>query len=225
MTDRPIAKVIRDGLWTDNPGLVQLLGLCPLLAVTTTLAYGLGLGLATLAVLALSNVLVSVTRALTAPHVRILLYVLIIAGLVTAVDLAMRAWLFDLHHVLGLFVPLIVTNCAIIARAETFASRNSVGAALMDGLAYGTGFAGALVAMGFIRELLGAGTLFAHMDMLFGATAASWQIDVHGGFLLLLLPPGAFFVLAALVATRNAVAHRAARSAVAANKPALKNLS
>ncbi|NNF16682.1 MAG: electron transport complex subunit E [Gammaproteobacteria bacterium] len=200
--------VLLDGLWKQNPGLVQLLGLCPLLAVTTTTAYGLGLGVSTMLVLMCSNLLVSLTRRWIAPHIRIPVYVLIIAGLVTAIDILMQVWVFELHRVLGLFVPLIVTNCAIIARAEAFASRHSSGYAVLDGFAHGAGFAAILIVLGFVRELLGAGTVFADMQMLFGPAAAAWTIHVHEGFLLLILPPGAFFVLAALIAMRNALVAR-----------------
>jgi len=201
MNNAPTARdVWIAGIWSNNAGLVQLLGLCPLLAVTTTLAYGIGLAVATLVVLVASNTLVSATRRFVAPHIRIPVYVLIIAGLVTAVDLAMQAWLFELHRTLGLFVPLIVTNCLIIARAEAFASRQSVSLAILDGLAHGVGFAVVLMVLGALRELLGQGTLFASMDTLFGAAAAGWQIQLHNGLLLFLLPPGAFLALAALVA-------------------------
>lgn len=199
-----LARVFKDGLWHQNAGLVQLLGLCPMLAVTTTLAYGIGLGLATTVVLVLSNTLVSLTRSLTARYLRIPIYVLLIASLVTLTDILLHAYLFDLHRVLGLFVPLIVTNCAIIARAEAFASRQPVLPAAIDGLAHGLGFTLVLMVLGFFRELLGAGTVFASMDALFGSTAAQWEITLHTGFLLMVLPPGAFLSLGFILAARNA---------------------
>ncbi len=207
----PIGSVWRDGVWRNNAGLVQLLGLCPMLAVTTTLAYGIGLGIATTLVLVLSNLLVSLTRTITASFLRIPVYVLLIASLVTAIDILLHAYLFELHRVLGLFVPLIVTNCAIIARAEAFASRQPVGHSMVDGLAHGIGFTLVLMVLGFARELIGAGTIFAGMDSLFGAAASGWAVSVHSGFLLLILPPGAFLALGMLLALRNVWTARDAR--------------
>ncbi len=198
-----ISTVWRDGVWRNNAGLVQLLGLCPMLAVTTTLAYGIGLGLATTLVLLMSNGLVSLTRTITAPFLRIPVYVLLIASLVTATDILLHAYLFELHRVLGLFVPLIVTNCAIIARAESFASRQPVAHSLIDGVAHGLGFTLVLMVLGFTRELIGAGTVFASMDSLFGSVATNWTLSLHDGFLLLILPPGAFLALGMLLALRN----------------------
>lgn len=170
------------GLWRDNPGLVQLLGLCPLLAITTTFVNGLGLGVATLMVLTLSNGLVSATRRWLIPEIRIPIYVLIIASLVTCIELVFKAWFPTLDRSLGIFIPLIVTNCAIVARAELFASRNTVGISLVDGIGMGAGFAALLMALGAFRELL-----------------------THGGLLLAILPPGAFFSLALAVAAKNAI--------------------
>ena len=132
---------LRTGVWEDNPGLVQLLGLCPLLAVTTSMVNGLGLGIATLVVLTCSNVLVSATRRLIRAEIRIPMYVLIISSLVTCIEMIFLAWFPSLGRSLGIFIPLIVTNCAIVARAEVFASRNTVGASFVDGIAMGSGFA------------------------------------------------------------------------------------
>lgn len=199
----PLGRVFADGVWHNNAGLVQLLGLCPMLAVTTTLAYGIGLGLATTLVLVLSNFLVSALRPVIASFIRIPLFVLLIASLVTLTDILLHAYLFELHRVLGLFVPLIVTNCAIIARAEAFASRQPVLPSVVDGLAHGLGFTLVLMVLGFVRELIGAGTVFASMDSLFGAAAADWALSIHDGFLLMLLPPGAFLALGLLLAARN----------------------
>ena len=159
---------LRHGLWEDNPGLVQLLGLCPLLAVTATFVNGLGLGLATLIVLMASNALVSATRRWIQPEIRVPIYVLIIASLVTCIELVFKAFFPDLDRTLGIFIPLIVTNCAIVARAEVFASRNPIGASLIDGFAMGLGFALLLMTIGAFREIIGQGTLFSRMDMLFG---------------------------------------------------------
>ncbi|MEM7084431.1 MAG: electron transport complex subunit E [Pseudomonadota bacterium] len=211
VTQPAFATVWWDGVWHRNAGFVQLLGLCPMLAVTTTLAYGIGLGIATTLVLVLSNLFVSLTRPITASFVRIPVYVLLIATLVSMIDIALHAYLFELHRVLGLFVPLIVTNCAIIARAEAFASRHSPPRAVVDGLAHGLGFTVVLACLGFLRELIGAGTVFSAMHTLFGSAAESWTITLHDGFLLMLLPPGAFLTLGGLLALRNAFTGRGAR--------------
>lgn len=208
MTDGNLIDTLRTGLWYDNPGLVQLLGLCPLLAVTTSFVNGLGLGLATLAVLAASNVLVSATRRWLEPEIRIPVYVLIIASLVTCVELIFKAWFPSLDRSLGIFIPLIVTNCAIVARAEIFASRNPVAASLADGIGMGTGFLLLLVAIGMVRELVGQGTLFSGMHLLFGGEAGAGIAIVDGGWLLALLPPGAFFSLGLAVAVKNSIDRR-----------------
>lgn len=197
-----------NGLWHENPGLVQLLGLCPLLAVTVTFVNGLGLGIATLVVLMASNALVSATRRWIQPEIRIPIYVLIIASLVTCIELILKAWFPVLDRSLGIFVPLIVTNCAIVARAEVFASRNSVAASILDGLVMGLGFAVLLMTIGAFRELIGQGTIFARMDMLFGGEPMRGIIVNDGGWLLLVLPPGAFFSLALAIAAKNAIDRR-----------------
>ena len=175
------------GLWYENPGLVQLLGLCPLLAVTTTTVNGLGLGVATLSVMVLSNALVSAVRRWIRPEIRIPMYVLIIASLVTCTELVFKAWFPALDRSLGIFIPLIVTNCAIVARAEVFASRNAIVASIIDGFVMGTGFALLLIAIGAFRELV----------------STAW--------LLAALPPGAFFSLALAVAAKNAIDSRRAK--------------
>lgn len=198
----------KTGLWTENPGLVQLLGLCPLLAVTATFVNGLGLGIATLAVLIASNALVSATRRWIQPEIRVPIYVLIIASLVTCIELVFKAWVPDLDRSLGIFIPLIVTNCAIVARAEIFASRNPVGASILDGLVMGSGFALLLMIIGAFRELFGQGSLFARMDMLFGGEPVRGIVLAENGWLLLVLPPGAFFSLALAIAAKNAIDQR-----------------
>lgn len=202
----------RTGIWRDNPGLVQLLGLCPLLAVTTTFVNGLGLGIATLFVLALSNVMVSATRGWIRPEIRIPMYVLIIASLVTCIELIVLAWFPALGRSLGIFIPLIVTNCAIVARAEVYASRNPVGASFVDGITMGTGFALLLCAIGFFRELVGQGSILSRLDMLFGGEPMQGLVLVDSGFLLALLPPGAFISLALFVAGKNWVDRRRTKS-------------
>ncbi len=205
MTTSSLVEQLRVGLWKDNPGLVQLLGLCPLLAVTTTFVNGLGLGIATLFVLACSNVLVSATRRWIRHDIRIPIYVLIIASLVTCIELITKAWFPSLDRSLGIFIPLIVTNCAIIARAEIFASRNSISSSLADGIGMGAGFTVLLVAVGFFRELIGNGSMFSDLNMLFGGEPSPGLVLVDNGWLLAILPPGAFFSLALAVAAKNAI--------------------
>lgn len=205
-----VTERIKNGLWHENPGLVQLLGLCPLLAVTSSFVNGLGLGLATLVVLTASNGLVSATRRWIQPEIRIPIYVLIIASLVTCIELIFKAWFPDLDRVLGIFIPLIVTNCAIVARAEVYASRHPVGASIVDGLVMGSGFALLLIAIGMFRELIGQGTLFARMDMLFGGEPSRGIVIADSGWLLLVLPPGAFFSLALAIAFKNLIDNRRA---------------
>lgn len=196
------------GLWTENPGLVQLLGLCPLLAVTTTFVNGLGLGLATLFVLTCSNALVSATRRFIYSEIRIPMYVLIIASLVTCIELVFEAWFPALDRSLGIFIALIVTNCAIVARAELFASRNRLIPSIIDGLSMGAGFALLLCALGAFRELVGRGSILARMDMLLGGEPLRGLELSDRGFLLAILPPGAFFSLALAVAAKNALDRR-----------------
>lgn len=192
MTTTSWTERLVTGLWRENPGLVQLLGLCPLLAVTSTLVNGVGLGIATLFVVTFSNALVSMTRQWIRQEIRIPIYVLIIASLVTCVELIFKAWFPTLDQSLGIFIPLIVTNCAIVARAEVFASRNPVGVSIADGLGMGAGFAALLIVLGGFRELVGHASIggFSFAD---------------SGFLLAVLPPGAFFALALAVALKNRV--------------------
>jgi len=202
-------KIITDGLWTNNQALVALLGLCPLLAVTNNLTNGLGLGIATLAVLLTSNILVSLIRDYVPSEIRIPVFISIIASAVTAIELLMNAYLHDLYKVLGIFIPLIVTNCAILARADAFASKNTVDKAMVDALAVGIGFALVLVILGGIRDLIGQGTLFDQMHLLFGESARAWTLHIYPsewpGFLLALLPPGAFIALGLMLAVMNVI--------------------
>jgi len=202
----PARALLADGFWHRNAGLVQLLGLCPLLAVSNSVVNALGLGLATVLVLTVTNFLVSLTRGWLPTEVRIPAFVVIIAGAVTVIELTMNAWLHELHRSLGIFLPLIVTNCLILARAETLASRSRPLTAVIDGLAMGCGFALALLALGAARELVGHGSLFHDASLLLGPWAANLELSVFNadmGFLLAVLPPGAFIALGLLVALRN----------------------
>ena len=203
MTSGHVIDRLQTGLWRENPGLVQLLGLCPLLAVTSTFINGLGLGIATLVVLTCSNVLVSATRRWILAEIRVPIYVLIIASLVTCTELIFKAWFPALDRSLGIFIPLIVTNCAIVARAEVFASRNGIVPSLFDGIGMGAGFALLLMVIGLFRELVGKGSLFADFHMLTGGETLKGLVIVDGGWLLAVLPPGAFFSLALAVALKN----------------------
>ena len=216
MTETTVSnnKVILDGLWSNNPGIVQLLGLCPLLAVSATLINALGLGLATLLVLTLSNFVVSCIRNIIRPEIRIPVYVLIIASLVTCVELLMNAYTHELYVALGIFIPLIVTNCAIIGRAEAFASKNKPVKAALDGFSMGLGFTLVLVVLGGLREIIGQGSLFRGADMLFGSQAADWTLQIfpqENGLLLAILPPGAFFFLGFLIALKNLIDNKYAK--------------
>jgi len=211
MSDNNYNEISKNGLWNNNVALVQLLGLCPLLAVTGTVINGLGLGLATMLTLILSNAIVSLIRHWVRPEVRVPVFVLIIASVVTAIELSMNAWLYELYTVLGIFIPLIVTNCGILARAEAFASKNSVLPSILDGLMMGLGFTLVLVTLGAIRELLGYGTLFSHSHLMFGELARNWTlvfIDDYAGFLLAILPPGAFIGMGFIIALKNVIDKR-----------------
>lgn len=215
-------KILKDGVWTQNTGLVALLGLCPLLATSNSIVNGLGLGLATLLVLLLSNVAISLIRNLVRPEVRIPVFVLVIACVVTAVELAMHAFLPRLYTVLGIFIPLIVTNCCVIGRAEAFAFKHGVVKSAVDGLATGLGFLLALVLLGAVREVVGQGTLFGQADLLFGEWGRYLTlhlVDHYRGFLLAILPPGAFIGLGCLIALKNVLEARAQRRTHA--KPAI----
>ena len=203
------SEITKNGLWNNNPALVQLLGLCPLLAVSGTIVNALGLGLATMMVLVGSNVAVSIIRNLVSDAVKLPVFVMIIASFTTCTELLMRAYTFELYQILGIFIPLIVTNCTILGRADAFASKNSIIPAAIDGFMMGLGFLFVLIIIGAIRELLGEGTLLANMDLLFGESARSWQLNVMGehytNFLVAILPPGAFLVAGLLIALKNVI--------------------
>ncbi len=207
MNEPSYGDIAKNGLWANNPGLVQLLGLCPLLAVTTNAINAFGLALATILVLTLTNGVIALVRGYLRPEIRIAVFVVIIAGCVTAVELVIRAFFFELYQILGIFIPLIVTNCIVIGRAEAFASRHDARRALFDGLMMALGFAAVLVVLGSLRELVGHGTLLADAHLVFGEGARSWTVQWadYPGFLVAVLPPGAFFGLAALIAAKNAL--------------------
>lgn len=208
---QPYKELAVQGLWKNNPGLVQLLGLCPLLAVTNTVTNALGLGIATLLVLLGSNLVVSAIRNWVPNEIRIPIFVMIIASFVTAIQLLMNAFTYQLYLALGIFIPLIVTNCAIIGRAEAFASKNPLLPSAIDALMMGLGFAFVLLALGAMRELLGQGTLFDGADALLGQWATVLRIEVFSldhYFLLALLPPGAFIGMGLLIAGKNVIDQR-----------------
>ena len=217
MSDNNYGTLIKDGLWDNNVVFAQMLALCPTMAVTTSGTNGLGMGLATTAVLVVSNILVAAIRQTVSPTVRIPVFVVLIATLVTIVDLALNAWMHDLYKVLGLFIALIVVNCAILGRAEAFACRNSVARSAVDGLAMGIGFTWALTVIGLIREFFGSGTLFAQASQLLGPAFAFLEMKPlpdYGGALLMILPPGGFAVLGFLLAGKKVLeARQKARTA------------
>jgi electron transport complex protein RnfE len=220
MANESYGKLTLDGLWNNNIGFVQLLGLCPLLAVSSTVVNALGLGLATTLVLLASNVSVSLIRNLVRPEIRIPAFMMIIASFVTAIDLAMQGWLFELHKVLGIFIPLIVTNCSILGRAEAYASRTTVDRAAMDGFMMGLGFTLVLLLLGGLREVIGQGTLFANAHLMFGDIARDWTITLVGdyrGFLIAILPPGAFIGLGLLIAVKNIIDDKLSRPVASVN--------
>ncbi|MGJ8581849.1 MAG: electron transport complex subunit E [Psychromonas sp.] len=196
------------GLWKNNPGIVQLLGLCPLLAVTNTLTNALGLGLATLFVVIASNVLISLIRHHVPKAIRIPVFVLIIASLVSCIQLLMNAYTYQLYLSLGIFIPLIVTNCMIIGRAEAFASKNSVKYSAFDGLMMGLGFTAVLIVLGAAREILAQGTLFDGIETLLGDWASFMTMSLYNtetSFLIAALPPGAFILMGLIIAFKNSI--------------------
>jgi Na+-translocating ferredoxin:NAD+ oxidoreductase subunit E len=222
--DPEFKELAWQGLWKNNPGLVQLLGLCPLLAVTATITNALGLGLATMLVLICSNTTVSLIRVWVPKEIRIPVFVMIIAAFVTCVQMLMNAYAYGLYESLGIFLPLIVTNCAIIGRAEAYASKNPVKQASFDGLMMGTGFTAVLIVLGSIRELLGQGTLFSGADLLLGEWAKHLLIqvfDFDSHFLLAILPPGAFFAMGFLIAGKNIIDQKMAARQPKAEKKAI----
>jgi len=208
MSTPNVSDILYQGLWKNNPGLVQLLGLCPLLAVSNTFINALGMGLATTLVLTSSNFVVALARPVLREEIRIAIFVLVIAGFVGVVELVMQAHFYELYLILGIFIPLIVTNCIIIGRAEAFASRQPLWAATFDGFTMGMGFTLVLLLLGGMREVIGSGTLFADAHILFGSWAKGITLSFGEnarGILLFALPPGAFIGLGFLVAMKNVI--------------------
>ena len=203
-----LADIAKQGLWKNNPALVQILGLCPTLAVTTSATNALGLGIATLAVLMMSTLAISLVRNWVPNEIRIPIYVMIIAALVTSVQLLMNAYTYGLYQALGIFIALIVTNCVIIGRAEAYASKNPPLLAAIDGFMMGLGFTLVLLVLGGLREIIGMGTLFDGADLLLGDWAKSLRIELFhadASLLLAILPPGGFIGLGLLIAGKNAI--------------------
>jgi electron transport complex protein RnfE len=206
MTAQEFKDIFHNGVWKQNTGVVQLLGLCPILAVSSSVVNAVSLGLATAIVMALSGAAIAPIRQFVPNEVRIPVFILIIAVLVTVVQFSMNAWMYGLYVVLGIFIPLIVTNCIVLARVEAFASKNPPLESALDGLAMGLGLTAVLAVLGGIREILGHGTLLSGIDLVFGEAAKSWVITVvpnYHGFLLAILPPGAFITLGMLIAGKN----------------------
>lgn len=227
MSNPSYRELSSSGLWKNNPALVQLLGLCPLLGVSNSTVNALGLGLATMLVLGCSSVAVSLARSVVDTAVRLPVFVMIIAALTTCIELLMQAFTYELYQILGIFIPLITTNCVILGRAEGFAAKHPPLQAGFDGLMMGLGFATVLVVLGGLRELFGTGALFANMHLLFGPIASDWHlvlINDHKGFLLAILPPGAFIVLGLLIALKNRIdEHRAERAKARQPQPPVSN--
>jgi len=208
MATKSLSEISLDGLWKNNPALVQLLGLCPLLAVTGSVVNAIGLGLATILVLVGSNLAVSLIRNHVPDAVRLPAFVMIMASFVTVTELVMQALTYELYQILGIFIPLIVTNCAILGRADAFASKNGLLPSMVDGLTMGLGFTVVLILLGMIREIIGQGTLFTNMDLIVGEAAASWKIVIfsdYPDFLFAILPPGAFVAMGLIIAVKNLI--------------------
>ena len=217
-------EIMENGLWKQNPGVVQLLGLCPTLAVTSTLVNGLSLGLATTLVMAAANGSISPVRRWVPDEVRVPVFILVIAALVTMIDLSIHAFAAPLHKVLGIFIPLIVVNCIVLARVEAFAAKNAPAPSIVDGLAMGLGLTLVLTLLGGMREVVGVGTLFSGIDLALGPAAKPLVLTLipeYHGFLLAILPPGAFIGLALLIAGRNWLEGRRTARAAQAAEPAL----
>jgi electron transport complex protein RnfE len=218
MANKSLSDISLDGLWKNNPALVQLLGLCPLLAVTGTVVNAIGLGLATILVLVGSNLAVSLIRNHVPDAVRLPAFVMIIASFVTVTELVMQALTYELYQILGIFIPLIVTNCAILGRADAFACKNGLIPSAVDGFTMGLGFTVVLILLGIIREVIGQGTLFTNMDLIFGEMALNWQIVIfedYPDFLFAILPPGAFVAMGLIIALKNMIDDRLAAIAEA----------
>lgn len=208
MADTSYRELSLNGLWKNNPAIVQLLGLCPLLAVTASVVNAIGMGLATTFVLVTSNFCVSMIRGVVSDAVRLPAFVMIIAAAVTCIELLMQAFAYELYQILGIFLPLITTNCVILGRADAFASKNKLLPSIYDGLMMGLGFSVILILLGALRELVGTGHLLANMDLLFGEAAQHWKITLvsdYNDFLLAILPPGAFIFTGLIIAAKNLI--------------------
>ena len=208
MSTHDYKKISVDGLWQNNAALVQLLGLCPLLAVSNSAVNALGLGCATILVLTLSNLSVSLIRNKVTHEIRLPVFVMIIASVTTCIELLMQAFTFELYEILGIFIPLIVTNCAVLGRADSFAAKQKVLPSVVDGFMVGSGFAIILFILGILRELLGQGTLFDNMNLLFGPVAENWTLHFTSAdysFLFAVLPPGAFVIMGFMIAVKNLI--------------------
>ncbi|WP_419810480.1 electron transport complex subunit E [Bacterioplanoides sp.] len=222
MATKSMRDISLDGLWNNNPALVQLLGLCPLLAVTGSVVNALGLGLATMMVLVGSNLSVSLIRNHVSEAVRLPAFVMIIASFVTVAELVMQAFTYELYQVLGIFIPLIVTNCAILGRADAFACKNPILPSVVDGIMMALGFTVVLVLLGAMREVLGQGVIFSDMQLLFGPAAASWKIELvkdYPDFLFAILPPGAFVAMGLIIAIKNIIDDQIKQAAEAQKDP------
>lgn len=222
MSTKSLADISLDGLWKNNPALVQLLGLCPLLAVTGSVVNALGLGLATMLVLVGSNFSVSLIRNHVPDAVRLPAFVMIIASFVTVAELVMQAFTYELYEVLGIFIPLIVTNCIILGRADAFACKNPILPSVVDGFMMALGFGLVLVLLGAMREILGQGVIFSDMQLLFGPAAADWKIELvkdYPDFLFAILPPGAFMAMGLIIALKNIIDDQLKQRALARQQP------
>ena len=223
MAETSYRELSVNGLWKNNPAIVQLLGLCPLLAVTGSVVNAIGLGLATVFVLVSSNTAVSLIRNVVSDAVRLPTFVMIIAAAVTCIELLMQAFAYELYLILGIFLPLITTNCVILGRADGFARKNPLLPAMYDGFIMGLGFMAVLVVLGGMRELAGTGALFGNMDLLFGPAAANWKVVIfsdYKDFLLAILPPGAFIFTGLIIAVKNLIdAQMKAREEARREKP------
>lgn len=218
MSDVDYKELSLNGLWKNNPAIVQLLGLCPLLAVTGSVINAIGMSLATIAVLVTSNTCVSLIRGFASDAIRLPAFVMIIAAAVTCIEILMQAYTYELYQVLGIFLPLITTNCVILGRADAFASKNGVLPAFYDGLIMGLGFSAVLILLGALREWVGTGALFANMDLLFGEGAKEWKIvfiEDYQQFLVAILPPGAFIFTGLIIALKNSIDNQIAKAQAA----------
>ncbi|RDH45046.1 electron transport complex subunit E [Zooshikella ganghwensis] len=225
MASKPLSTVAADGFWKNNPAIVQLLGLCPLLGVSNSVVNALGLGLATTVVLTCSNLVVSLIRKQVTDAIRLPAFVMIIASFTTCVELLMQAFTYELYQILGIFIPLIVTNCIILGRADSFAAKNALVPSVVDGFTMGLGFASILLLLGAMRELIGQGTLFSNMHLLLGDVARNWEITLitdYKKFLFAILPPGAFVFMGFLIALKNIIDQNLAERAKQKSAPVEK---